>query len=229
MDSIPVLLVDDDADLCASLSSLLKLEGFHVTAQNNGNDGADAALSGSYKLVILDVMLPGLDGHKTLRRIRAKSSVPIIMLTARGDEMERIKGLEEGADDYLPKPFHPRELIARMRSVLRRKENLSEPDRFAIGDLEVQLKSRRVLQNGSEVVLTGAEFEILLLLLRSAGKPVSRDDIAEAALGRPVGPLDRSIDNHISNLRKKLGSEINGVDRIRNIRGTGYCYTGEPA
>jgi two-component system response regulator CpxR len=227
VEAIPLLMVDDDVVLCTSLSSLLKLDGFEVTALHNGNEGAEAAQSGTFKLVILDVMLPGLDGHKALRRIRMKSAVPVIMLTARGDEMERIKGLEEGADDYLPKPFHPRELVARIRAVLRRKENVAEPDLLSIGDLEMQLKTRRVLQNGSEVTLTGAEFEILLLLLRGAGKTLSRDDIAEAALGRPVGPLDRSIDNHISNLRKKLGAEVNGVERIRNIRGTGYCYTGE--
>lgn len=227
MEPIPALMVDDDVELCNSLSSLLKLEGFEVTALHNGDEGAEAALSGDFKLVILDVMLPGLDGHKTLRRIRMKSAVPVIMLTARGDEMERIKGLEEGADDYLPKPFHPRELVARIRAILRRKDKVEEPGALQVGDLDVQLKTRRVLQNGAEITLTGAEFKILLLLLRSAGKPLSRDEIAEAALGRPVGPLDRSIDNHISNLRKKLGPEVNGIERIRNIRGTGYCYTGE--
>ncbi|HUI74436.1 MAG TPA: response regulator transcription factor [Candidatus Acidoferrum sp.] len=225
--TIPVLLIDDDKELCTSLGRLLSLEGFHVTSVHDGESGVREALSGTHRLAILDVMLPGGDGRKVLRQIRLNSDLSVIMLTARGDETERIAGLEAGADDYLPKPFNARELVARIRAILRRNEDKPQQGAFAVGDLEVHLNSRRVMQSGNEVPLTGAEYEILLLLLRSAGKPLSRDDIAEAALGRPVGPLDRSIDNHISNLRKKLGPQIKGVDRIRNIRGTGYCYTGE--
>jgi len=173
------------------------------------------------------VMLPGGDGRKVLRRIRMSSRVPVIMLTARGDEADRIAGLEGGADDYLPKPFNVRELVARMRSVLGRKGTSALPDVFKIGDLEIHGKNRRVLQDGENVDLTGAEFDILLLLVRSAGNVLSRDEIAETALGRPIGALDRSIDNHISNLRKKLGAQAGKVERIQNVRGTGYVYSGE--
>jgi len=225
---VPVLLVDDDVELCASLTRLLGMEGFAATAVHDAESGIREALQKKYLLVVLDVMLPGGDGRKVLRRIRLNSQVPVIMLTARGDEADRISGLEAGADDYLPKPFSPRELLARMRAVLRRKEPAAAPDTFKLSDIEIHGKTRQVLQAGQDVALTGAEFDILLLLARSAGKVLTRDEIAEAALGRPVGPLDRSIDNHISNLRKKLGATVGDRERIRNVRGTGYIYTGEP-
>jgi len=228
--SVSVLLVDDDVELCSSLGRLLSMDGFRVKAVHDGDSGARLALEGAYEIVILDVMLPGGDGRKVLRRIRLTSQVPVIMLTARGDESERISGLEGGADDYLPKPFNPRELVARMRAVLRRKSG-SEPQAiFRIGDLRIDCGQRRVVRNGGDgghIALTGAEFDILLLLVRSAGKVLSRDEIAEAALGRPIGFSDRSIDNHISNLRKKLGTRVGEVERIQNVRGTGYVYTGE--
>jgi two-component system response regulator CpxR len=219
------LLVDDDHDLCDSLQQLLRLDGFEVTLAHDGEAGLREALTHNHKLVILDVMLPKADGRTVLRRLRAKSQLPVLMLTARGDEADRIAGLERGADDYLPKPFNPRELVARMRAILKRKGETTEVESFALGDLLVHLKTRQVFRQRCEVELTGAEFEILLLLLRNAGKTLSRDEIAEAALGRPVAPLDRSIDNHISNLRKKLGSQSGDVERIRNVRGAGYCYT----
>ena len=224
-----VLLVDDDTALCESLSQLLKMDSLAVTAAHDGESGVREALSEAFEIVILDVMRPVLDGRKVLRRIRLHSQIPVIMLTARGDDADRIAGLEAGADDYLPKPFNPRELVARIRAVLRRRATNPPSEILSIGDLEIQLRRRRVLQNGEELPLTGAEFEILFLLVRSAGKILTRDEIAESALGRAVGRLDRSIDNHISNLRKKLGPEVNGIERIRNIRGTGYCYTGETA
>ena len=227
MTSVPVLLVDDDIELCASLARLLRMEGFESAAVHDADAAVREALTGKYHLVILDVMLPGGDGRQILRRIRLSSGVPVIMLTARGDESDRILGLEAGADDYLPKPFNPRELVARMRSVLRRKDPESIPELFKIDDLEILGKSRRVFQKGKDLLLTGAEFDILLLLVRSPGKVISRSEIAEIALGRPIAPLDRSIDNHISNLRKKLGAWINGRERIRNLRGTGYTYSGE--
>jgi two-component system, OmpR family, response regulator CpxR len=226
MSAVPVLLVDDDVELCASLKRLLAIDGFDVTAVHDADSGIEQALRSAYVLIILDVMLPGGDGRKLLRRIRVASQVPVIMLTARGDEADRIAGLEGGADDYLPKPFNPRELVARMCAVLRRKTS-SIPESSKIGDLEIHHNTRRVLCGREPVELTGAEFDILLLLVRAAGKVLSRDEIAELALGRPIGMLDRSIDNHISNLRKKLGSHINGVERIRNVRGTGYVYTGD--
>jgi two-component system response regulator CpxR len=225
--SIPVLLVDDDVELCSSLKRLLSMDGFDVKAVHEGDSGVQHALKGEYELVILDVMLPGGDGRKVLRRIRLSSQVPVIMLTARGDEADRIAGLERGADDYLPKPFNPRELVARMRAILRRKRGSAPQEIFKIGDLRMDCAQRRVAVNGSDVALTGAEFDILLLLVRLAGKVLSREEIAEAALGRPIGFFDRSIDNHISNLRKKLGTHIGEVERIQNVRGTGYVYTGE--
>lgn len=227
MKPVPVLLVDDDVELCSSLIRLLGMDGFDVKAVHDEDSGVRHALKEQYELVILDVMLPGGDGRKVLRRIRLSSQVPVIMLTARGDEADRIAGLERGADDYLPKPFNPRELVARMRAVLRRKSGSALPETLRIGDLQIDCAKRRVARNGHEVSLTGAEFDILLLLVRSAGKVLSREEIAEAALGRPVGVFDRSIDNHISNLRKKLGAHVGGVEGIQNVRGAGYVYTGE--
>jgi two-component system response regulator CpxR len=224
---IPVLLVDDDVELCSSLKRLLGMDGFNVQAVHDAESGIRYALEGDYELVILDIMLSGGDGRKVLRRIRITSPVPVIMLTARGDEADRIAGLEGGADDYLPKPFNARELVARMRAVLRRKSCSELPELFKIGDLQMDCNQRRVVRDGQDVALTGAEFDILLLLVRSAGKVLSRDEIAEAALGRPIGLLDRSIDNHISNLRKKLGTYVREVERIQNVRGAGYVYTGE--
>jgi len=217
VNSIPVLLVDDDVELCSSLKRLLGMDGFDVKAVHDGDSGVRHALEGQYEIVILDVMLPGGDGRKVLRRIRLTSEVPVIMLTARGD------------DDYLPKPFNPRELVARMRAVLQRKSGSVHQEVFKFGDLQIDCGKRRVFRNGDDVALTGAEFDILLLLVRSAGEVLSREEIAEAALGRPIGVFDRSIDNHISNLRKKLGAHAGDVERIQNVRGAGYVYTGEIA
>jgi DNA-binding response OmpR family regulator len=227
MKLIPILLVDDDVELCSSLKQLLSMDGFDVKAVHDGDSGVRHALKGEHELIILDVMMPGGDGRKVLRRIRLTSQVPVIMLTARGDEADRIAGLERGADDYLPKPFNPRELVARMRAVLRRKSGSAPQEISIIGDLEIDCARRRVALHGRDVALTGAEFDILLLLVRSAGKVLSREEIAEAALGRPIGFFDRSIDNHISNLRKKLGAHAAEVERIQNVRGTGYVYTRE--
>ena len=225
--SIAVLLVDDDVELCSSLKRLLSMDGFDVQAVHDGDSGVRHALTGEHELVILDVMLPGGDGRKVLRRIRLTSQVPVIMLTARGDEADRIAGLERGADDYLPKPFNPRELVARMRAVLRRKNGSAPREIFKIGDLQIDCAQRRVVRDGADVTLTGAEFDIFLLLARSVGKVLSREEIAEAALGRPIGFFDRTIDNHISNLRKKLGTHVGQVERIQNVRGAGYVYACE--
>jgi two-component system, OmpR family, response regulator CpxR len=227
MHPVPVLLVDDDVELCSALKRLLAIDGFDLTAVHDAPSGIEQALHTEYALIILDVMLPGGDGRNVLRRIRVTSQVPVIMLTARGDEADRIAGLESGADDYLPKPFNTRELVARMCAVLRRRPDSAPPNLLRIGDILIHPHTRRVLRGSEPIELTGAEFDILLLLIRSAGKVLSRDEIAELALGRPVGMLDRSIDNHISNLRKKLGTHVRGVERIRNVRGTGYVYTGE--
>jgi two-component system response regulator CpxR len=223
-----VLLVGDDVELCASLKRLLRMDGFEIISVHTTAEGAMRAIEGGYALIILDVMLHGGDGRLALRKIRTVSDVPVIMLTARGDEADRIAGLEAGADDYLPKPFNARELVARMRSVLKRRTSKPlQSFTIPIGDLEIQPTSRRVLQDGQEVALTGAEFDILLLLVRSEGKVVTRDEIAEVCLGRPVAPFDRSVDNHISNLRKKLGAMDGSTERLRSLRGSGYIYTGE--
>lgn len=222
-----ILLVDDDTELCASLRRLLRMEGFEVDAAHTAPEGERLASEGSFALIVLDVMLPGGDGRMVLKKIRAVSEIPVIMLTARGDETDRIAGLEAGADDYLPKPFSARELVARIRAVLKRRlPQPPQPQIIAIGDIEIRPLARQVLQEGAEVMLTSAEFDILLLLVKSAGKVVSRDEIAEICLGRPVAPFDRSVDNHVSNLRKKLGMLCRGAERIRSLRGTGYIYTG---
>ncbi len=222
-----VLLVDDDKELCVSLQRLLRMDGFDLAFAHNAQDGLVLALEEKHDLVLLDIMLPGGDGRVLLRKLRAVSEIPIIMLTARGDEKDRISGLEAGADDYLPKPFNVRELIARIRAILKRRGHTSTGARsFQVDDIEIWPGSRRVLQGGAEIPLTGAEFEILVLLVGSLGRVVSRDEIAEVCLGRPVGMFDRSVDNHISNLRRKLGGTIQGKERIRSLRGTGYVYTG---
>src|SRR3984885_6904945 len=200
--SVRILIVDDDEELTSLLTELLTREGFRVECQNDGRRGLAAALSGGFDLLVLDVMLPGLDGFEILKRIRRETRLPVLMLTARGEDEDRIAGLEGGADDYLPKPFNTRELVARMCAVLRRLPESAPPDISHIGDVAIHHHTRSVLRGGQPVELTGAEFDILLLLIRSAGKVLSRDEIAELALGRPVGMLDRSIDNHISNLRK---------------------------
>jgi two-component system response regulator CpxR len=203
------------------------MDGFNVHAVHDADSGIECALKEEHELVILDVMLPGRDGRQVLRKIRLHSRVPVIMLTARGDEADRIAGLEGGADDYLAKPFNARELVARMRAVLRRKRGTELPEIFKVADLEIDCKQRKVIREGQDISLTGAEFDILLLLVRSVGKVLSRDEIAEAALGRPIGVFDRSIDNHMSNLRKKLGPSAEQAERIRNVRGAGYVYIGE--
>ena len=203
------------------------MEGFSVETVHDAESGIRHALEHTFNLIILDVMLPGGDGWRVLRKVRLVSEVPIIMLTARGDEADRIAGLEGGADDYLPKPFNARELVARMRAVLKRKGPSELPEVFRIADLDIDRRQRRVRRDGQDVALTGAEFDILLLLVRSPGKVLTREEIAETALGRQMGFFDRSIDNHISNLRKKLGTHPGEVERIRNVRGTGYVYTGE--
>ena len=223
-----VLLIDDDVALAESLTRLLLMDGFLLEAVHNGASGMRSAMSGRYALVLLDVTLPDADGRKLLRLIRAKSDVPVIMLTARGDDADRIEGLEGGADDFLPKPFNPRELTARMRAVLKRQTAVAAPGGILqAGDLTLRPSTREVTIAGQAVALTGAEFELLICLVRLAGTVVSRETLVETALGRPLGMFDRSVDNHVSNLRKKLGLSASGEERIRNVRGSGYMYLGE--
>jgi two-component system response regulator CpxR len=225
-----VLLIDDDVALAQSLTRLLLMDGFLLEAVHRGDTGIRAAMTGRYALVLLDVMLPDADGRVILKQLRAKSDVPIVMLTARGDDADRIDGLENGADDFLPKPFNPRELIARMKAVLKRQSAVATPaGLLQVDDLILRPSTREVTLAGNTVALTGAEFDVLACLVRMAGTVVTRDLLVETALGRPLGLFDRSIDNHISNLRRKLNAARAdaGEDRLRNVRGSGYLYRGE--
>lgn len=227
-----VLVVDDDVELCELVTEYLEPEGFDVETAEDGQEGVERALAGDYAIIVLDVMLPGINGFEVLRRIRAKSRTPVLMLTARGADVDRIVGLELGADDYLPKPFNPRELVARIQAILRRTlgapppaaSRSGSPDTVAVGDVRLNIGARTVHRGGAPVDLTAAEFDLLATLLERAGRVVSREELAEAALGRPLAPLDRSVDMHVSSLRRKLGSEIDGVERIKTVRGAGYVY-----
>jgi DNA-binding response OmpR family regulator len=225
-----VLIVDDDEELCELVSEYLSVEGFQVDSVNDGRAGLAVALQERHDLVILDVMLPGLNGFDVLRELRKSSKIPVVMLTARGEDMERIVGLEIGADDYLPKPFNPRELVARLRAVLRRIENANTadaapPEKLIAGELEMSTAARSAKIGGKELPLTAVEYDILAELLRSAGKVVKKEDLSRSVLERDLSPFDRSLDMHISNIRKKLAAHKSGRNRIRTIRSVGYIYT----
>ena len=226
-----VLLIDDDEELCAMLSRYLGHEGFELYAVHTGSEGLERAAGGGFDLVLLDVMLPEIQGFDLLRQLRKRTQVPVLMLTARGEEVDRIVGLEVGADDYMAKPFSARELVARMRAILRRAkptegETTAEPSSrvVCVGEIELDFGARAVLRGGKPVDLTTAEFDVLAILLRSAGRIVERDIIAKAVLGRPLAPFERSIDMHISKLRRKLGNLTGGQPRIRTVRNVGYLF-----
>jgi two-component system response regulator CpxR len=228
---VHILLVDDDAELASLLSEFLRREGFTVDAAHEGNRGLEKALQPGIDLVVLDVMLPGIDGFEILKRLRQKSKVPVLMLTARGEDVDRIVGLELGADDYLAKPFNPRELAARIRAILRRYEPhapAAAAGRIETNGIVLDPGTREVTAGGKRVELTTFEFDILEMLMRSAGRVLSRDALMENFYNRKATPFDRSIDMHISHLRKKL---LNGDDLIKTIRGVGYqfCRTPEDA
>lgn len=224
-----VLIIDDDEELCELVSEYLSVEGFDADSVNDGETGLNRALSGDYEMAILDVMLPKMDGFEVLRNLRKQSKLPVIMLTARGDDMERIVGLEIGADDYLAKPFNPRELAARLRAILRRTAELTTTEQVGevieLDDVSISSSSRLATLNGDELNLTSVEFELLFELLRNAGKVVRKEDLSETVLDRKLSPFDRSLDMHISNLRKKLGNRDDGSVRIKTIRSVGYIYT----
>lgn len=223
-----LLMIDDDLELSELLTEFLSVEGFAIETAHDGETGAKKAIEGSYALIVLDVMLPGFNGFEVLRRIRAVRRTPVLMLTARGDDVDRIVGLELGADDYLPKPFNPRELVARIRAILRRANPepmpTTQPERLTVADVALDFGTRTVRRNGELIDLTTVEFDLLALLLREAGHVVSREDLAQKVLGREFSPFDRSIDMHVSNLRRKLGHELNGIERLKAVRGAGYIY-----
>ncbi|WP_321530394.1 response regulator transcription factor [uncultured Desulfuromonas sp.] len=219
-----ILIIDDDSELCELLTDYLTTEGLQVSCVHNGSDGARQAVE-HYDLVILDVMLPGMNGFDVLRQVRQSSEVPVVMLTARGEDIDRIVGLELGADDYLPKPFNPRELVARIRAIQRRTDNRNQMDApLRVGDLSLDPGGRQVRCHDTEIVLTSVEFSLLHMLLSHAGQVVSREDMVSQVLGRHLSPYDRSIDVHISSVRKKLGQTPSGRERIKTIRGVGYQY-----
>ncbi len=221
-----LLLIDDDVELCALLSEFLKREGFALDVEHEGRRGLERSLAGEWDLVILDVMLPGIDGFEILRQLRKTSRVPVLMLTARGEDVDRIVGLELGADDYLSKPFNPRELAARIRAILRRTEaRPAERGRVEVNGVALDPASRDVTVDGRTIELTTLEFDILEILIRGAGRVLSRDSLMEALYNRKTTPFDRSIDMHISHLRKKLE-----FDRplIKTIRGVGYQFLRTP-
>ena len=209
-----ILLIDDDVELCSMLADYLGRYGFHVSAVHRGDTGLKEAVKKQYALILLDVMLPGLDGFEVLKRIRGASSVNILLLTARGED-----------DDYLPKPFNPRELLARMRAILRRSsgaEATLEPTLLRADGLELNTAARTVSQNGKRIELTDVEFALLESLLHSPGKVVTREELAEKVLGREFHPFDRSLDMHISRLRRKLSGSGTEDDLVKTVRGTGY-------
>lgn len=222
--SARVLLVDDDVQLIELLRDYLEREGFTVDAAHDGTAGIAAALSARHDIVILDVMMPGISGITALARIRDKSSIPVIMLTARGDDGDRIAGLELGADDYVPKPSSPRELAARIRAILKRTGTVEGAPALPImvGPLTVFPAQRRAERSGMAIGLTSTEFNLLEILARHAGQPVSKADLSQGALGRPLTRFDRSIDVHISSIRHKLGNLMDGRSCIQTVIRKGY-------
>jgi len=218
-----VLLIDDDRELGAMITDFLATDKLRVTASYTGEDGIDAFRAGNFDLLILDIMLPGISGLDVLRNIRQTSNVPVIMLTARGDDVDRIIGLEFGADDYLPKPFNPRELVARIKAILRRAQpGGDDVTLLELGKIRLDTRTHRATVGDTELKLTGTEFEILKCLLETPGKVVNKEYLSERALGRRLMPFDRSVDTHISNLRGKLERAGNRNETIQNQRGVGY-------
>lgn len=217
-----ILLVDDDAELGQMLREYLVEEGFAMTICGNGRDGADLALSGRFAAVILDVMLPRVNGIEVLRRIRSESDIPVIMLTARGDDVDRVIGLELGADDYIAKPYYPPELVARLRAVMRRLAGSKPSSRLSLAALSLDAARRETLWEGHPIDLTATEFSVLEALMRAGEAVTNKEDLSLTALGRRRQAYDRSIDVHVSNLRQKLDRASGGAIEVETIRGVGY-------
>ena len=228
-DQAAILVIDDDVEMTEMLTEYLEPEGFAMEVCHDGDSGLKRALQGSFLLVVLDVMLPRVNGLEVLRRLRAASQVPVLMLTARGDSVDRVTGLQTGADDYLPKPFDPQELVARVRAILRRTAPAvlraeHTGDVLTVAEVVLDTRARTVRCGGSYVELTAAEFNLLRTFLLSPGRVISREELFREVLDRAFSVFDRSIDNHVSSLRKKLGPQPDGRDRIRAVRSAGYIY-----
>jgi two-component system, OmpR family, response regulator CpxR len=226
---LQILVIDDDVELTELVAEYLEPEGYMVEAVYDGNAGLARALSGEHVLAVLDYMLPGINGFEVLRQLRAHSDLPVVMLTARGDDVNRIVGLQIGADDYLPKPFNPLELAARINAVLRRARSPRADDddsreKVIVGDIEMDHRTRTVLRSGERVELTAVEYSLLEKLLSSPGRILQKEELVKDVLHRNLSPLDRSIDTHVANLRRKLGHLVNGVERIKTVRSVGYIY-----
>jgi two-component system response regulator CpxR len=219
-----ILIADDDTELCDLLREYLGLEGFEVRLAYDGEQALVESRRPGVDAMVLDIMMPRMNGIDVLRHLRKESELPVIMLTGRGDDLDRIIGLELGADDYLAKPANPRELLARIRAVLRRSGTRSTIATLAVGDLVLNQGGRELHRGGQLMDLTSTEFSIIQLLLQRSGEVVEKKDLYLAALGRGPVAYDRSIDMHVSNLRRKLGSASNGSERIETIRGIGYQY-----
>ncbi len=222
-----LLMIDDDERLHELLTGYLAEHDFQVTSAPDGQAGLAAAEQSSFDVICLDIMMPGIDGLEVLRRLRTRSNVPVVMLTARGDDTDRVVGLELGADDYLPKPFNPRELLARLRAVLRRASTVSAGEVVEVQDVRISVAAREVLLAGAPVELTGVEFDLLLALARRAGRVVSRDALLSAAGRDDVVVGDRTVDVHISHIRQALGDDPRAPQRIRTVRGVGYVFVRE--
>ncbi|GIU19111.1 response regulator [Shewanella sp. MBTL60-007] len=222
-----ILLVDDDLGLSELLAQLLELEGFELTLAHDGQAGLDLALAQQFDLILLDVMLPKLNGFEVLRALRSKKQTPVLMLTARGDEIDRVVGLEIGADDYLPKPFNDRELVARIRAIIRRthiQPNETQQTTHHYGDIKLDPARQEVHCQDQLIILTGTEFSLLCELVKNAGELASKEALSEKVLGKKLMPFDRSLDMHLSNLRKKMPERDDGRPRVKTIRGKGYIW-----
>jgi two-component system, OmpR family, response regulator CpxR len=218
----PLLLID--RSLASLISEYCGVGGFSITSALSGEDGLRLARQQHFLLIILDVMLPGMDGFEVLERLRLSSDIPILMLTTRGAALDRVHGLENGADDYLAKPFQPEELVARIKSILRRVYPKDGLAKFTIGDITVDESERSIKLCDQRLDLTGAEFDLIRLLLGQPGESLSREKLIPRIFGRDPTSFDRSIDNLVNNLRRKLGTHQDGTERIKSVRNVGYCY-----
>ncbi|GGH00248.1 response regulator transcription factor [Silvibacterium dinghuense] len=221
---IPLLLIDDDRSLAALLAEYCTAAGFSISSALSGEEGILRSRQQHFFLIILDVMMPGIDGFEVLKRLRQTTNIPVLMLTTRDAGADRVRGLEGGADDYLAKPFQPEELVARIKSILRRVHPRDTDGQMTAGDLILNEAERSVTLANQKLDLTGAEYSLLRLLLLSPGEPLSREELIPRIFGREPTSFDRSIDNLVNNLRRKLGTHADGAERIKSVRNVGYCY-----